>query len=319
MVIDHIDGDASNNDLSNLRIHCPPCDAIRHCGFSGLQDWITVSESTMAQVEIVRKTRKIFENTGDIPPPFRIDPSVKPGGISVIEFANMLIKTPWKDLPKESHWHRLRGFFTENSLGLFQKTTSARDLKTVSTWKPGISYSEERHGTGQEFVDLWLPSKTLKSKAPWISVDDHQSAESKDDYDLERLSRAWAEICAEGLPTLSKVDNLAEHLNVLSGKWLVFASSDEVDDLWEGIVKSTIAGTLGMSAKVSTRDGNDPPRHVICIKNADYRLLSEVTRIRDELRRLGVVKPIAYKPDIYTHCRIFTDNSWGIRPSRYYF
>jgi Domain of unknown function (DUF1917) len=135
--------------------------------------------------------------------------------------------------------------------------------------------------------------------------------------DLDSLSSAWDKICAEGKPTLAEVDNLAEQFNVLSGKWLVFVSSDEVDSLWGRIVKATLAGTLGTSAKVSPRD-EENFRHVICVYNADYRSMAEVNRVRDGLRRLGVKKRIGYKPDIYTHCRIYLDNSWNIPPSRYY-
>jgi hypothetical protein len=120
MVIDHIDGDASNNDVSNFRIHCPPCEAVRHCGFAGLRKWIVVGESTMEQVEIVRKTREMFEITGVIPHPKRIDPSVIPADISVLGLANMMLDTPWKDLSEE--FQRLRGFFTKQGEGLFRKT-----------------------------------------------------------------------------------------------------------------------------------------------------------------------------------------------------
>jgi len=120
MIIDHADGNASNNDPSNLRIHCPPCETIRHCGFAGLRNWLIVGESTVDQVEIVRKTREIFENTGVIPHPKSIDPSVKAADIHVLELANMMLGTPWKDLPEELQ--RLRGFFTKYSSGRFRDT-----------------------------------------------------------------------------------------------------------------------------------------------------------------------------------------------------
>ena len=128
MVIDHKDGNALNNYSLNLMLLCPPCHAIRHCGFSGLQDWITVSKSTMKQIEIVRKTREIFEKTGVIPHPYRIDPSVKLVRISAVELANMLLTTPWKYLPEG--YQSLRGFFTKQSSRLFQYTMLNENLDT---------------------------------------------------------------------------------------------------------------------------------------------------------------------------------------------
>ena len=119
-------------------------------------------------------------------------------------------------------------------------------------------------------------------------------------------------------PTTKDVDGLAKSCNVLSGKWLVFVSSDEVDDLWGRIAESTLAGTLGNAAKVSTRDESDlASKHVICVHSADYTSTEDVNRIRDELRRLGVEQRIPYKPDVYTYCNIFRGNKWGIPVSRY--
>jgi hypothetical protein len=64
----------------------------------------------------------------------------------------------------------------------------------------------------------------------------------------------------------------------------VFVSSDKVDNLWGEIVKSTLAGTLGISAKVSTRDENYRAyKQVIYPYNADYRSMVEVNRVRDDI------------------------------------
>ena len=95
----------------------------------------------------------------------------------------------------------------------------------------------------------------------------------------------------------------------------MFASSNEVDNIWGRIVKATLAGTLGHCAKVSPRSVKT--QHVICVYNSDYTSVAEVNRVRDELRLLGVNKRILYKPDVYTHCGIYKDNIWGIPASRY--
>jgi hypothetical protein len=195
--------------------------------------------------------------------------------------------------------------------------TAAVEFKMSRPW----IYSEELHGSSESFLDALPPSKTLKTEVPWICVYHRQPPESKDDSPYpDDVSSAWNKICAEGQPTLSALDKLAEDFNILTGKWLLFVPSDKVDHLWGQIVKSTLAGTLGIKAKVSSREEQDPAdRHVICVYNTDYRSMDEVKRVRDELRRLGVTERISYKPDIYTHCEIFRDNSWGIRASRYYF
>ena len=120
MIVDHIDGDASNNDPSNLRVLCPPCDAIQHCDFAAMRDRLILGNSNMKQVEIVRKTREMFENTGVIPHPKDIDPSFRAVRLPVLQLANRMMVTPWKDLDEK--FQRLKGYFTECSSRLFKDT-----------------------------------------------------------------------------------------------------------------------------------------------------------------------------------------------------
>jgi len=96
MKVVHRDGDESNNDLANLRVHCPPCEAIKHCGHTGIKDWIALARSDMDQVEIIRRTRALLEESGSMPTIPEVDPALK-----------------WRGLMEDER--SLRGFFTEHA------------------------------------------------------------------------------------------------------------------------------------------------------------------------------------------------------------
>ena len=91
-----------------------------------------------------------------------------------------------------------------------------------------------------------------------------------------------------------------------SGKWLVFATPEAVDELWAKIKSAVEAGELGNLAKVA------PIRHarkdlkagmrtqVICVYSYDWADREDVMRVRDRLLELGITWPIGYKTDADT-------------------
>lgn len=130
LICDHIDGNASNNDLDNLGVNCLGCDAIRHCGFSGMQGWLILRKSLLKQEEIVRKTYEFYLKNETNPLPKEIDPSCQkifnhsfkaddelvyeinnPSDeeISSIDLANVLLSY---DYEKISGIENIKGFFT---------------------------------------------------------------------------------------------------------------------------------------------------------------------------------------------------------------
>ena len=99
---------------------------------------------------------------------------------------------------------------------------------------------------------------------------------------------------------------------------MVFSRPDKIDEIWSKIARTTYAGNLGVSSKVSARDDN-VGSHVICVYTKDFTDRGDVDRVRNGLRRLGIKWKVGYKPDIYTYCDIYKGNSWNIRPSLYYY
>ncbi|RQD83705.1 MAG: DUF1917 domain-containing protein [Methanocalculus sp. MSAO_Arc2] len=88
-----------------------------------------------------------------------------------------------------------------------------------------------------------------------------------------------------------------------AGKWLIFLHKDSADTIWELIREETWAGTLGISAKVSTVKENPQSRDdrlVIYVYTADWRDTDEVMRVRERLRDFGITDRIGYKRNIET-------------------
>ncbi|MHA1328951.1 MAG: putative phosphothreonine lyase domain-containing protein [Promethearchaeota archaeon] len=91
--------------------------------------------------------------------------------------------------------------------------------------------------------------------------------------------------------------------------------------LWFKIKEALNTGKLGHSAKVSTARPNpntqDPNKKVICVYTYNWTDEEDVIRIREELRKIGVIWEIPYKVDEDTFkCRYRVKGDRRI--SRYY-
>jgi hypothetical protein len=93
----------------------------------------------------------------------------------------------------------------------------------------------------------------------------------------------------------------AEGLVRRPGKWMIFLSRSRIDAMWEVIRRAVAGGRLGHAAKVSTALPDpmspDPKKHVIFVYTADEDDATDVRRVRDALRQLGVGWKIPYKSD----------------------
>ena len=88
-----------------------------------------------------------------------------------------------------------------------------------------------------------------------------------------------------------------------AGKWLIFQEPEAADDAWKKVRDATIAGELGISAKVSTAKPNPDSRdsrRVIYVYTKDWADEADVMRVRENLKKLGFVDRIGYKRNLET-------------------
>jgi len=88
-----------------------------------------------------------------------------------------------------------------------------------------------------------------------------------------------------------------------AGKWLIFLEPDKTDASWKKVRDATVAGMLGISAKVSTAKPNPDSRDnrkVLYVYTKDWSDESDVMRVRQKLKELGFTERIGYKRNIET-------------------
>ncbi|KAG4436396.1 hypothetical protein IFR05_008119 [Cadophora sp. M221] len=112
----------------------------------------------------------------------------------------------------------------------------------------------------------------------------------------------------------------AVELHVTTGKWMIFPSPCEVNEVWSVVAHATANNQLGISSKVAPDDGDDRSARLICIYTNDFEDMNDVRRVLLKLKDLGLVqksKGIYYKCDAYTYLGLKSTNEYNIKASMY--
>jgi hypothetical protein len=113
---------------------------------------------------------------------------------------------------------------------------------------------------------------------------------------------AAREINKERALAVTQILDLAHHLHVRCGKWMLFPEPNAVDDMWAVVAQATAANELGVAAKVAPKaddEGRQGSARLICVYTRDFRDKDDVARVLSRLRELELVRansrPIYYK------------------------
>ncbi|MBI4262107.1 DUF1917 domain-containing protein [Candidatus Uhrbacteria bacterium] len=95
------------------------------------------------------------------------------------------------------------------------------------------------------------------------------------------------------------------------GKWLIFVGGHNLSRIWRRIRSATEEGKLGGLAKASKHGSRaqSPNNGVICVYTYDWKDIHDVKRIREELRKIGIIRKISYKTDEDTERGVYRANS----------
>lgn len=199
-----------------------------------------------------------------------------------------------------------------------------------------------------DFLNRLKPSNTPLSSGPWIWIADphaerlgrrdlaglkqegHRILESfkSQRHDLEasypeknpasitKMMKVAKDLLEEDIVKLARAKNL------VFGKWMLFPAPSDVDEVWTKVAGATLAGTLGIAAKVATAGDDDRSKEsrLICVYTKDFSDKDDVKRVLRKLLDLQLARGgrgIFYKCDAYTYLDIMNGNEYKLRASMY--
>ena len=132
--------------------------------------------------------------------------------------------------------------------------------------------------------------------------------------------------------TVEDVNGLAKQFSLLGGKWMLFLESDEVDRVWEAVVREMVlGGGLGACDEVkvsvkttATSVHQKSNNHVLIAYVKDYMDQEKVEEVLARLRKTVASSGVSlrstrrvfkFKPDIYTHLGLYSRNEFGLQPT----
>ena len=215
-------------------------------------------------------------------------------------------------------------------------------------------YPSGRHlsETVSEFLFRLPPRSTpISQHGPWIYIADPRYRDNPTSKDLAGFRQIGRRLLDEFAVKKAKVENsmvgkpkgtitkkltperetlerdiftAAREKGIKSGKWMLFPSTDKVNEVWALVANAVAEGELGHAAKVAVDDGGgDDKARLICAYTEDYANKEDVKRVLDRLVGLDLVtnrgnaRHIYYKADCYTDLDIMGGNEWGLKPSLY--
>ncbi len=119
--------------------------------------------------------------------------------------------------------------------------------------------------------------------------------------------------------TVEDLDKLAKKSGIISGKWMIYSSEENVNETWKVITRAVLEGKLGPSAKVSTKlqaKEKKINQYAICVYTLNYFDIKDVKRVRKELKKLEFKRSLCYKSDLYTYLDIYYKTT-PLSPCRY--
>ena len=102
---------------------------------------------------------------------------------------------------------------------------------------------------------------------------------------------------------------------------LIFTGAKNASRIWSKIKIATEEGRLGSMSKIATAKNSaefsKSKTRVVCVYTYDWRDEKDARRVREELRRLGIIRKIPYKTDEDTELGVYQNTNIG-KVSKYY-